>query len=124
MSERPEPTENPDGETDAPTPDEAPESAIPATYRRAPRSERFVITGVVIGLIVGLALGIVLPAGTGIGRGTAAILLGIAGALAGGLLAGTQVATLEYMSGRSADRQRAAIERQRAADEGDNDGSR
>ncbi len=93
-----------------PTPERLSEHAIPATYRRAPRTERFIVTGVLIGAAVGLVLGLVLPAGTAVGRATASILMVIAGAVAGGLVSGTQAAILDYMSGRSADRQREAIE--------------
>ncbi len=114
-----------------PTPDIARDSAIPATYRRAPRTERFILTGVGIGLIVGLVLGALLPAGTSVGRGVAMLLVGFAGALAGGLVTGAQAAILEYVSGRSADRQRDAIEAaeppagvQAPDDEGTADGPR
>jgi len=93
-----------------PTHDDVPEHAIPATYRRAPRTERFILTGVGIGALVGLILGLILPAGTAIGRGTAGLLLAIGGALAGGLVTGAQAAFIEYTSGRSADRQRQEIE--------------
>ena len=99
-----------------PTPDHLRDSAIPATYRRAPRTERFIATGVGIGLFVGLILGATLPAGTLVGRGVAMLLLGLAGAVAGGLITGTQAAIMEYVSGRSADRQREAIEAQRTVD--------
>jgi len=92
-----------------PTPERLSEHAIPATYRRAPRTERFVLTGVGIGAVIGVILGMILPAGSGIGRGTAAVLLALAGALAGGLITGAQAAVIEYTSGRSADRQRAAL---------------
>lgn len=85
------------------------ESAIPATYRRAPRTERFILTGVLIGAAVGAILGAVLPGSTVGGRGAVALLLGLAGALAGGLVTGAQAALMEYTSGRSADRQRAVI---------------
>lgn len=88
----------------------APEGAIPATYRRAPRTERFILTGVGIGAIVGFIVGVILPAGTTGGRGVAGLLVGLAGALAGGLITGTQAAYMEYTSGRSADRQRRDIE--------------
>ena len=87
-----------------------PEHAIPATYRRAPRTERFIATGVGIGAIVGLVIGLLLPAGSGVGRGTAGLLVAIAGALAGGLISGAQAAFMEYTSGQSADRQRHDIE--------------
>jgi len=93
-----------------PTPDNVRDSAIPATYRRAPRTERFILTGIGIGAAVGLILGVILPAGTAIGRGTAGLLLAIGGALAGGLVTGAQAAFIEYTSGRSADRQRHDIE--------------
>jgi len=93
-----------------PTPDHLRDSAIPATYRRAPRTERFILTGAGIGLLVGLVLGAILPAGTGVGRAVGMLLVGLAGALAGGLITGAQAAIIEYVSGRSADRQRAAIE--------------
>lgn len=99
-----------------PTPDHLRDSAIPATYRRAPRTERFILTGVGIGLLVGLVLGAILPAGTGVGRGVAMILIGLAGALAGGLITGAQAAVIEYVSGRSADRQREVIEAEAASD--------
>lgn len=85
------------------------ESAIPATYRRAPRTERFILTGVLIGAAVGAILGAILPGSTVGGRGAVALLLGLAGALAGGLVTGAQAALMEYTSGRSADRQRAVI---------------
>jgi uncharacterized protein YcfJ len=101
--------------TESPS-DDPRDSAIPATYRRAPRTERFVLTGVGIGLIVGLVLGAILPAGTGVGRGAAMLLMGLAGALAGGLITGAQAAVIEYVSGRSADRQRQVIEAEAAAD--------
>ncbi len=58
------------------------------------------------------------------------LLVGLAGALAGGLITGAQAAVIEYMSGRSADRQRAAIEADLAHefhpqdDEGTADGPR
>lgn len=113
-----------------PTPEHVRESAIPATYRRAPRTERFILTGVGVGLFVGLVLGAILPAGTTVGRGVAMLLVGLAGALAGGLITGAQAAIMEYMSGRSADRQRAAIEAESASeflpqdDEGTADGAR
>lgn len=93
-----------------PTPIDVPEHAIPATYRRAPRTERFIITGVGIGALVGLLVGVLLPAGTGVGRATAGLLVALAGALAGGLVSGSQAAIIEYTSGRSADRQRHDIE--------------
>ena len=93
-----------------PTEDHLRDSAIPATYRRAPRTERFILTGVGIGLFVGLILGATLPAGTSVGRGVAMLMLGVAGALAGGLITGAQAAVMEYVSGRSADRQRDSIE--------------
>ncbi len=93
-----------------PTPIDVPEHAIPATYRRAPRTERFIITGIGIGALVGLLVGILLPAGSGVGRATAGLLVALAGALAGGLVSGSQVAIMEYTSGRSADRQRRDIE--------------
>jgi len=93
-----------------PTHDDVPQHAIPATYRRAPRTERFILTGVGIGAAIGLILGLILPAGTAIGRGTAGLLLAIGGALAGGLVTGAQAAFIEYTSGRSADRQRHNIE--------------
>ncbi len=99
-----------------PTQDHLRDSAIPATYRRAPRTERFILTGVGIGLVVGLLLGATLPAGTGFGRGVAMLLVGLAGALAGGLITGTQAAIMEYVSGRSADRQREMIEAQPQTD--------
>ena len=99
-----------------PTPDNVRDSAIPATYRRAPRTERFILTGVGIGLIVGLVLGAILPAGTTVGRGAAMLLVGLAGALAGGLITGAQAAIIEYVSGRSADRQREVIEAEAATD--------
>ncbi len=92
-----------------PTPERLSKHAIPATYRRAPRTERFILSGVGIGALVGAILGFVLPAGTSIGRGTAAVILGLAGALAGGLITGVQAAYIEYTSGRSADRQRAQL---------------
>ena len=92
-----------------PTPERLSKHAIPATYRRAPRTERFILSGIGIGALVGVILGFVLPAGTSIGRGTAAVLLGLAGALAGGLVTGAQAAFIEYTSGRSADRQRAQL---------------
>lgn len=97
-----------------PTPERLSEHAIPATYRRAPRTERFIMTGVGVGAGVGIILGAILPAGTGIGRGTAALLLGIAGALVGGLITGAQAAYIEYTSGRSSDRQREALLQARA----------
>ncbi len=93
-----------------PTPIDVPEHAIPATYRRAPRTERFIITGIGIGALIGFIVGVILPAGSGVGRGTAGLLVAIAGALAGGLVSGSQAAFMEYMSGRSADRQRRDIE--------------
>ncbi|NYI40178.1 hypothetical protein [Demequina lutea] len=93
-----------------PTPIDVPEHAIPATYRRAPRTERFIITGIGIGAIVGLIAGVLLPAGTGVGRAAAGLLVALAGALAGGLISGSQAAIMEYTSGRSADRQRHDIE--------------
>jgi uncharacterized protein YcfJ len=99
-----------------PTQDHLRDSAIPATYRRAPRTERFILTGVGVGLFVGVLLGATLPAGTLVGRGVAMLLVGLAGALAGGLITGTQAAIMEYVSGRSVDRQRAAIEAQPFAD--------
>ncbi len=99
-----------------PTPDDVRDSAVPATYRRAPRTERFILTGVGIGLIVGLVLGAILPAGAGVGRGAAMLLMGLAGALAGGLITGAQAAVIEYVSGRSADRQRKVIEAEAASD--------
>lgn len=92
-----------------PTPADLHGKAIPAAYRRAPRTERFILTGVGIGALVGVVLGLILPAGTGIGRGTGAILVGLAGALAGGLITGVQAAYLEYASGRSVERQRERI---------------
>jgi len=92
-----------------PTHDDVPQHAIPATYRRAPRTERFILTGVGIGAFVGLVLGLILPAGTAVGRGTAGLLLALAGALVGGLITGAQAAVIEYTSGRSADRQRVRI---------------
>ncbi len=92
-----------------PTPERLSKHAIPATYRRAPRTERFILSGIGIGALVGVILGFVLPAGTSIGRGTAAVLVGLAGALAGGLVTGAQAAFIEYTSGRSADRQRAQL---------------
>jgi len=58
------------------------------------------------------------------------LLVGLAGALAGGLITGAQAAIIEYVSGRSADRQREVIEAQAAAnfqpedDEGTADGPR
>lgn len=113
-----------------PTPDNVRDSAIPATYRRAPRTERFILTGVGIGLLVGLVLGAILPAGTTVGRGVAMILIGLAGALAGGLITGAQAAVIEYVSGRSADRQREVIDAEAAtdfeplSDEGTADGPR
>lgn len=85
------------------------DSAIPATYRRAPRTERFIATGVGIGAVVALILGLVLPAGSAGGRGVAGLLVALAGALAGGLITGSQAVYYEYSSGRSADRQRATI---------------
>ena len=106
-----------------PTPERLSKHAIPATYRRAPRTERFIISGVGIGALVGVILGFILPAGTSIGRGTAAVLLGLAGALAGGLVTGAQAAYIEYTSGRSADRQRAQLLAE-ADDEGSGDGTR
>ena len=93
-----------------PTPSDVPEHAIPATYRRAPRTERFILTGVGIGAVVGFIVGVILPAGSGVGRGTAGLLVALAGALAGGLISGSQAAFMEYTSGRSADRQRHDIE--------------
>jgi uncharacterized protein YcfJ len=93
-----------------PTPIDVPEHAIPATYRRAPRTERFIITGIGIGMVVGFIVGMLLPAGSGVGRATAGLLVALAGALAGGLVSGSQVAIMEYTSGRSADRQRRDIE--------------
>ena len=93
-----------------PTPNDVPEHAIPATYRRAPRTERFIVTGIGIGAVVGFIIGVILPAGSGIGRGTAGLLVALAGALAGGLISGSQAAFMEYTSGRSADRQRHDIE--------------
>jgi uncharacterized protein YcfJ len=93
-----------------PTPIDVPEHAIPATYRRAPRTERFIISGIGIGMVVGFLVGVLLPAGSGVGRATAGLLVAIAGALAGGLVSGSQVAIMEYTSGRSADRQRHDIE--------------
>ena len=99
-----------------PTPEHVRDSAIPATYRRAPRTERFILTGVGIGLLVGLVLGAILPAGTGVGRGVAMLLVALAGALAGGLITGIQAAVIEYVSGRFADRQREAIDAQAATD--------
>ena len=93
-----------------PTPIDVPEHAIPATYRRAPRTERFIITGIGIGAVVGFFIGVLLPAGAGIMRATAGLLVAIAGALAGGLISGSQAAIMEYTSGRSADRQRHDIE--------------
>lgn len=111
-----------------PTPDKMRDNAVPATYRRAPRTERFILTGVGIGLLVGLVLGAILPAGTTVGRGVAMLLVGFAGALAGGLITGAQAAIIEYVSGRSADRQREVIEAEAAAavqardDEGTVDG--
>lgn len=87
-----------------------PEHAIPATYRRAPRTERFIITGVGMGAVAGFFVGVILPAGSGVGRGTAGLLVAIAGGLAGGLASGSQAAFMEYTSGRSADRQRHDIE--------------
>lgn len=98
-----------------PTPIDVPEHAIPATYRRAPRTERFIATGVGIGALVGLVVGLLLPAGSGVTRGTAGLLVAIAGALAGGLITGAQAAFMEYTSGRSADRQRHDIEADWAA---------
>lgn len=92
-----------------PTPERLSKHAIPATYRRAPRTERFILSGVGIGAVVGVILGFILPAGTSIGRGTAAVLLGVAGTLAGGLITGAQAAYIDYTSGRSADRQRAQL---------------
>ncbi|WP_291379338.1 hypothetical protein [Demequina sp.] len=108
-----------------PTPDHLRDSAIPATYRRAPRTERFILTGVGIGLFVGLILGATLPAGTAVGRGVAMLLLGLGGALAGGLVTGAQAAVIEYVSGRSADRQRDVIEAEAAAgfEADDNEGT-
>lgn len=93
-----------------PTPIDVPEHAIPATYRRAPRTERFIISGIGIGALVGFIVGLILPAGSGVMRGTAGLLVGIAGALAGGLVSGAQAVYMEYTSGRSADRQRHDIE--------------
>jgi uncharacterized protein YcfJ len=93
-----------------PTPIDVPEHAIPATYRRAPRTERFIISGIGIGMVIGFLVGVLLPAGSGVGRATAGLLVAIAGALAGGLVSGAQVAIMEYTSGRSADRQRQDIE--------------
>lgn len=93
-----------------PTPSDVPEHAIPATYRRAPRTERFILTGIGIGAAVGFIVGVILPAGSGVGRGTAGLLVALAGALAGGLISGSQAAFMEYTSGRSADRQRHDIE--------------
>jgi len=93
-----------------PTRDDVPLHAIPATYRRAPRSERFVLTGIALGGFIGFVLGLILPAGDSLSRGVAGLLVGLAGALAGGLVGGSQVAILEYTSGRSSDRQRLAIE--------------
>ena len=93
-----------------PTPIDVPEHAIPATYRRAPRTERFIISGIGIGMVIGFLVGVLLPAGSGVGRATAGLLVAIAGALAGGLVSGAQVAIMEYTSGRSADRQRHDIE--------------
>ena len=93
-----------------PTPSDVPEHAIPATYRRAPRTERFILTGIGIGAAVGFIVGVILPAGSGVGRGTAGLLVALAGALAGGLISGSQAAFMEYTSGRSADRQRQDIE--------------
>lgn len=93
-----------------PTPGLAPESAIPATYRRAPRTERFILTGVGIGAVAGFVVGVILPATTSGGRGVAGVLVGLAGALAGGLFTGAQAAFMDYTSGRSADRQRRDIE--------------
>lgn len=93
-----------------PTPIDVPEHAIPATYRRAPRTERFILTGVGTGAVAGFIIGAILPAGSGVGRGTAGLLVAIAGALAGGLITGAQAAIMEYTSGRSADRQRDEIE--------------
>ena len=93
-----------------PTPIDVPEHAIPATYRRAPRTERFIITGIGIGALVGLMVGVLLPAGSGVGRATAGLLVALAGALAGGLVSGSQAAIMDYTSGRSADRQRHDIE--------------
>jgi len=92
-----------------PTPERLSKHAIPATYRRAPRTERFILSGASIGAFVGVVLGVILPAGTSIGRGSAAVMLGLAGALAGGLITGAQAAYIEYTSGRSADRQRAQL---------------
>ena len=94
--------------SDGPEPAER-EGAIPATYRRAPRTERFIVTGVGIGALVGALLGALLPADTSTGRGAVALILALAGALAGGLVTGAQAAMMEYISGRSADRQRDAI---------------
>jgi uncharacterized protein YcfJ len=68
------------------------------------------ITGIGIGMVVGFLVGLLLPAGSGVGRATAGLLVAIAGALAGGLVSGSQVAIMEYTSGRSADRQRHEIE--------------
>jgi hypothetical protein len=93
-----------------PTQEGVPDHAIPATYRRAPRTERFILTGVGVGAAIGLLLGLFLPAGSVTGRGTAGVLLALAGALAGGLVTGAQAAFMEYTSGRSADRQRVDIE--------------
>ncbi|NTV40037.1 MAG: hypothetical protein HGA51_08825 [Demequinaceae bacterium] len=93
-----------------PTPIDVPTHAIPATYRRAPRTERFILTGIGAGAVAGFILGVLLPAGSGVGRGTAGLLVAIAGALAGGLISGSQAAFMEYTSGRSADRQRRDIE--------------
>lgn len=93
-----------------PTPNDVPAHAIPATYRRAPRTERFILTGVGAGAGAGFIIGMILPAGSGVGRGTAGLLVAIAGALAGGLISGSQAAFMEYTSGRSADRQRDDIE--------------
>lgn len=93
-----------------PTPNDVPEHAIPATYRRAPRTERFILTGIGAGAVAGFILGVLLPAGSGVGRGTAGLLVALAGALAGGLVTGAQAAFMEYTSGRSADRQRDEIE--------------
>ena len=93
-----------------PTPNDVPAHAIPATYRRAPRTERFILTGIGAGAVAGFIIGVILPAGSGVGRGTAGLLVAIAGALAGGLISGSQAAFMEYTSGRSADRQRDDIE--------------
>ena len=93
-----------------PTPRVAHESAIPATYRRAPRTERFILSGVGVGAAIGFLLGLILPATSSGGRGVAGILLALAGALAGGLVTGAQAAYMDYTSGRSADRQRREIE--------------